>query len=597
MRIAIVICLSCCLGYFPQSIAQSPRNKGINPSKSVVLGMPEIPYEKSNFTQTATYQEAVSWYKSVKLNFANQCELINIGKSDMGRDIYVFHIKTLNEVGKNTLPVESNPVKIIINNNIHPGEPEGTDACMMLVRDILSDPHRFRSIRQLVDIYIVVQYNVDGTMQRGSYSRANQNGPAAYGFRATANNLDLNRDFVKCDSKNTQALEQFVSRNQFDFFIDNHTSNGADYQYTLTYFHTVAEKLPQHLVPAMALTDSLLKQNLNQHGWPTFAYVNTLNEVPDSGLTAFYESPRFATGWASTHGIIGFTVETHMLKPFHARVDATYAFLEQFISVVSRPAVIESLNNDIKREQLPSKHQYTRFKLDKSRYDVLPFLGYEFGYKPSGISGAPRLYYNRDKPKTLQVKYYHHFKPTDSVNMPQFYIIPKSRSAILERLKWNNVEMQPIGKDSLWKLKVSYIDQFKTVEQPYEGHYLHHDVSCRDTQIWVPIYKGDFLIKVTPKNVTFLAAVLEPKSPDSYFCWNFVDDVLQQKEGYSAYVFEDLAVEFLKSHPEIKQQLAEKVQRDPVFAKDPGAQLDFVYKHSPYYEYTHRLYPVFRALN
>lgn len=550
----------------------------------------ETPYEKSKYVATASYEETISWYKSIQKKYNSQTELFSIGKSDAGRDIYVFHCKPIATEGINNRKA----VKVLINNNIHPGEPEGTDACMLLVRDLLLDVKRFEIPRAQVDLFIVLQYNVDGTVRRNAFSRANQNGPIEYGFRATANNLDLNRDFIKCDSKNTQALEQFVTQNQIDFFIDNHTSNGADYQYALTYFHTVPEKLPQIMVPTMLRIDTALKAALLEQGWPTVPYVNTIQEVPDSGLTAFYESPRFATGWAATHGIIGFTVETHMLKPFHVRVDATKVFLEEFLFVISRKGILNS--NDINFSQLPVRKQYIQFKLDKTKYDIVPFLGYEFGYKPSGISAQPRLFYDRNKPKTIPVKYYHHFIPTDSVMLPRYYIIPSSRTEIVERLRWNGVKTKLIQADSFWDLKVSYIEGYQTVKEPYEGHYLHYDVKTRDTVLRMKIYKGDWLINVGPFKYHFLSAVLEPKAPDSYFCWNFFDDVLQQKEGYSAYVFEDLAAEFLANHEDVKRLLAEKKLKDPEFAKNGAAQLDFVYKHSPYYESSHRMYPIYRSI-
>ena len=191
-----------------------------------------------------------------------------------------------------------------------------------------------KDVYRNTDIYIIVQYNVDGTINRSGTSRANQDGPIEYGFRGNAKNLDLNRDFIKMDSRNAKTLVGFMAKEKFDYFIDNHTSNGADYQYSLTYFHTRVEKLPQYLVRNTLMVDSMLKLSLKNMGYPTSPYVNLLKEVPDSGLVGFYESPRFATGWAALNHTIGFTVETHMLKPFNKRVDATKAFFWRLLLVV-----------------------------------------------------------------------------------------------------------------------------------------------------------------------------------------------------------------------------------------------------------------------
>ena len=578
----------------------------------------KTPYELSNYTKTATYDEAVNWYKKLHCSFPNT-ELLNIGNSDAGLPIYCFHIlpeefamdagyKDFQDIGvdqsqiqgKMALQKRTKTIKILINNNIHPGEPEGTDASMLFARDFLTKQLRLgKEVYRNADIYIIVQYNVDGTINRSGTSRANQDGPVEYGFRGNAKNLDLNRDFIKMDSRNAKTLVGFMAKQKFDYFIDNHTSNGADYQYTLTYFHTRIEKLPKYLVGNTLLVDSMLKSSLKNMGYPTSPYVNTMQEVPDSGLVGFYESPRFATGWAALNHTIGFTVETHMLKPFNKRVDATKAFLDAFVGCVSKEKVIQNLSKAKDGLGLfgNSKNiQYTHFKLDQTKFEMIDFLGYEFGYKPSAVSGFPRLYYDRSKPKTISLKYYNHYIPTDSVELPDAYVLPYAYKEVFERLELNDVKYKTIIKDTVVLCKVSYIVDFNTVKEPYEGHYLHSQVKTKDTMMKVTLRAGDKLIFVNDRNSAFLSATLEPKSPDSYFCWNFFDGILQQKEGYSAYVFEDRAAEILKANPKLKEKLEAKRKSDPAFAKDGGAQLDFVYKNSEYYEPSHRRYPVYRIM-
>ena len=400
-----VACLQC-TGIFGQ--AKKKKNIPQKTKEPVVFIVPSVdigeiddqspeyhktPYELSNFTKTATYEEAVNWYKKLHRSFPNT-ELLNIGNSDAGLPIYCFHIlprMTAQDVfpdgrieyGKTIPSKQSNPIKILINNNIHPGEPEGTDASMLFARDFLtfsSKQLRFgKEVYRNTDIYIIVQYNVDGTINRSGTSRANQDGPIEYGFRGNAKNLDLNRDFIKMDSRNAKTLVGFMAKEKFDYFVDNHTSNGADYQYTLTYFHTRVEKLPQYLVRNTLMVDTMLKLSLKKMGYPTSPYVNTMQEVPDSGLVGFYESPRFATGWAALNHTIGFTVETHMLKPFNKRVDATQAFLEAFVGCVSADKVRENLTSskaDFGSDYKSKPLAYTHFKLDQTKFEMIDFLGY-----------------------------------------------------------------------------------------------------------------------------------------------------------------------------------------------------------------------------
>lgn len=612
MRIALLIVLL--VSSFSEGHSQG--TKKIVPQKQIAfteVKTPEdfflTPYEKGNYTQTATYAETFEWYQKIQKAFPQRTSLFEIGTTDIGLPMYCFKIgkmplvetqkKGQVTVGEAKNKFNKSNVKVLINNNIHPGEPEGTDACMLLVRDMLVDGHRFRRIFENLDVYIILQFNVDGTLNRNSTSRANQNGPDEYGFRGNAKNLDLNRDFIKLDSRNTQTLVSFMTKEKFDYFVDNHTSNGADYQYTLTYFHTRIEKLPSHLVKTTLMVDTLLKQSLVNAGWPTSPYVNTLQEVPDSGLVGFYESPRFATGWASLKHTIGFTVETHMLKPFHTRVDATRDFLESFLNCVSSAKVIDQKKKDLTGFRLNQNSNFTKynhFKLDTKSYELMDFLGYEFSYKPSGISGLPRLYYDRNKPKTIRLKYYNHYVPTDSVVLPKAYVVPFAYKEVIERLEINGVKFTSFRADTSLFCNVSYIEDYKTVKDPYEGHYLHSQVKTRDTMMKINVYAGDKLVFVNPENSDFLSATLEPKSPDSYFCWNFFDGILQQKEGYSAYVFEDKAVEILSKNRELKVALMNKQQQDANFAKDAAAQLDYVYKHSEYYEKSHKRYPVYRIV-
>lgn len=580
MRIVLLLILF--VSFFSEGRSQGAKSNV--PQKQKVVSQKKIdesvfltPYEKGNYTKTATYFETYEWYRKIQKNFPERTSLFEIGTTDIGLPMYCFKIVGASILNPNQ-PIERQ--KVLINNNIHPGEPEGTDACMLLVKDMLTDGHRFRNMLNHVDVYIILQFNVDGTLNRSSTSRANQDGPDEYGFRGNAKNLDLNRDFVKLDSRNTQTLVSFMAKEKFDYFVDNHTSNGADYQYTLTYFHTRIEKLPSYLVKTTLMVDTMLKTSLLNAGWPTSPYVNTMQEVPDSGLVGFYESPRYATGWASLKHTIGFTVETHMLKPFHTRVDATRDFLENFLNCVASDKILVQKKKDQLNFRLFSKMnltKYNHFKLDLGSFEWMDFLGYEFGYKPSGISGLPRLFYDRNKPKTIRLKYYNHYIPTDSIVLPKAYVVPFAYKEVIDRLKLNGIEMKAFKADTSMLCNVSYVLDYKTVKDPYEGHYLHSQVKTRDTMLRINVYAGDKLIFVTPENSDFLSATLEPKSPDSYFCWNFFDGILQQKEGYSAYVFEDKAVEILSKNYDLKVSLVKKQQEDPVFAKDAGAQLDYVY--------------------
>lgn len=551
----------------------------------------ETPYEKSGFQQTATYAECRNWYASIQKAFPSVSYFDSMGVSDAGNPIYTFRIYT----GRS-----SKSVRVLINNNIHPGEPEGTDASMLLVRDILTNQNKWKEVLQYVDLHIICQYNVDGTLNRGCCSRANQNGPLEYGFRGTSKNLDLNRDFIKCDSRNTQAFVQYFTENKFNIFIDNHTSNGADYQYTLTWFHTREEKLNPILVPIMkSISTDLSQCLLNEKKIPTAPYVETYKTVPDSGIVAFWESGRYSTGYAALRHCIGFTVETHMFKPFKDRVAVTQAFMEALLKSTATEKMAEAISDAYRKivgqtRLTGSRTEIINWNLNTKKRDTIEFLGYEHAYIPSAFSGSPRLKYYREKPWKKSIPYYRYYSATDSIQLPRIYFIPHAWANVSQQLSRTGIEIKMLGSDTLMKLRVSYISSCETVKNPYEGHYMHYNTRCTDTTMYIQLKAGDYYIIVNNANRALLAATLEPKAPDSYFNWNYFDEILMQKEWFSDYVFEEKAVELLKNNPNLKKEFEEKKASDSSFAASYQAQLLWIYRHSPYYETTHNRIPVYR---
>jgi hypothetical protein len=589
------------------------KGKALSADMQVLYDSLITPFERSKGMATASYAECVNWYRKLASAFPAYCSLQSIGLGDAGKEIYVLKLMgermgRMNRLGEgdegilagaDAVPVPK--VKILINNNIHPGEPEGTDASMFLVRDLLFFGQYWQQTLPFLELHVICQYNVDGTLNRSATSRANQNGPVEYGFRGNAQNLDLNRDFVKTDSRNAKALVNLMAKEQYHLFIDNHTSNGADYQYVLTYFHTRPEKLMPEIVPNLRQLESELKTTLTVAEWPTAPYVETIKTVPDSGLYAFWEGGRYATGFAALHNTIGYTVETHMLKPFSQRMLATLAFMENFLVVTTgeglRKGFEENRMKGYVRAEDPTRVKYMPIAhtLNMNQYTMIPFRGFEFGYKPSDVTGADRLVYDTRKPWEKQVKYYDQYVATDSVRVPKAYIIPFAYEDVIQKLKRNGIALRNVPLDTWVTMRVSYIVDYKTVSHPYEKHYLHYGVITRDTLMKVMVRAGDVVAVVKPNNERFLTAVLEPRAGDSYFAWNAFDGILQQKEGYSDYVFEDKAAAWLKAHPEKYQELQRKKAQDPAFAKNAWAQLNWVYKQSEHYEQSHNLYPVYRV--
>lgn len=549
-------------------------------------------FEATQGRETPTYEAVIQYFGTLAKDFGS-VQMLEKGSTDAGLPLHVVLFDKKGDFDPQKWHHEKRPV-LLINNGIHPGEPDGIDASMMLLRDILLGKIQ---VPENLAIAIIPVYNIGGHLNRGSFSRVNQNGPEAYGFRANARNYDLNRDFIKADTKNAQSFQEIFTWLRPHVFIDTHVSNGADYQHVMTLISTQHNRLGgmagKYLREEL---DPLLYEKMKAMGFPMIPYVNAYGSSPENGWNQFKDSGRYSSGYGALFGTLSFMPETHMLKPYDQRVKSTYVLMTIFLEVLARDGarVVSMVEADRK-----AKVNQTNFGLnhviDKAQFREFEFLGYRSGQKPSEVSGLQRLYYDQSQPFTATIKFFDGYQEGLTIQKPRAYIIPQGWFPVIENLKRNGVQMQPLEKDTLMEVGTYHIQDFQTGQRPFEGHYLHTNTKVSKSSMKVKFRKGDFLIPMTQEANRYIIEVLEPESEDSFFAWNFFDTILQQKEGYSAYVFEDLAAEFLQKNPALRQALeAEKAQNEEL-AKSASAQLRWVYERSPWKEKEHNLYPVFRV--
>jgi hypothetical protein len=384
---------------------------------------------------------------------------------------------------------------------------------------------------------------------------------------------------------------------QPDVFIDNHVSNGADYQYTLTHLFTQHNKLGGKL--GMYLHSEImpqLEQKLEAKSWDITPYVNVFNRTPESGFSQFMDSPRYSTGYTTLFNTIGMMVETHMLKPYKKRVEGTYELLKSMIEITEEQG---DRITEIRKEQAKTwsagKTYPLAWTVDTTQSSILRFKGYEGEMISSELTGAKRLKYDTSKPFTKDVIYKNQFKPTTEVTIPNAYIIPQGWYNVMELLKLNKVEFSQIENDTTLSVASYKIDTYDTKTSAYEGHYLHYNTTVKSLNEKVTFRKGDYLVSTDQKAMRYLLETLEPAGPDSFFNWNFFDTILQQKEGFSPYVWEDKAALLLKMNPQLQIEYNIKVSYDEDFANNWYAQLDWLHKQSEHYEKAHLQYPVYRV--
>ncbi|MBS4064699.1 MAG: M14 family metallopeptidase, partial [Chitinophagaceae bacterium] len=541
--------------------------------------LPVTRYETSKGKETVTYYEAIAAWKQMDKVSPN-VQMLTMGSSDAGEPLHLVLVSSDGTFTPQQWKAK-NKVVLLINNGIHPGEPDGIDASILLVKDIVSNKLKLPSN---VVLAIIPVYNIGGSLNRTPYYRIDQNGPVEKGSRGNSQNLDLNRDFIKCDSREARGFAEIFHFTQPDIFIDNHVSNGADYQHVMTLLTTQHNKLGGVMGEYLNKTfEPAIYKSMKEKGYDLIPYVNNFGDKPENGWGAYWDGPRYSSGYTALFGTFSFVPETHMLKPYPQRVEATYKLMQSFIEFATGNASTikqlrkQQLSNFITQQQFPFG-----FTADRTKFTELTYKGYAAEQKPSNISGLPRLYYNHEKPFEVTMKFYNFFTPKTIIEKPTAYIIPQGWWKVIDLLKLNKIQMRALSRDTTIEVEVYTIEDYKSSPRPYEWHHINTDVKTNTTVQQIKFRKGDWYIPMNQTANHFLMQVLEPTGDDSYFTWNFFDPILAQKEGYSAYVFEEKAEAFLQQNPAVKEKLEQRRATDTAFAKNGRAQLNFVYQNSLY---------------
>lgn len=561
---------------------------------SINLCAQQTVFEKSGGKKTATYFEAIDWYKSLDKK-STKLLLKEMGTTDAG---YPLHLVLISADG-NFNPAQWHQQKktvILINNGIHPGEPDGIDASMMLARDLINGKIKIPSN---VAIAFIPVYNIGGCLNRNSYTRANQNGPDEYGFRGNSQNLDLNRDFTKCDSREARSFAQLFHWLEPDIFLDNHVSDGADYQHTMTLITTQYDKLGSTLGKYLReVFEPTIYSGMKTKGWDLIPYVDFENEDIKQGIRMFYETPRYSSGYAALFNTLSFIAETHMLKPYDQRVRSTYDLM---LTLIEQAAVHAAELTEQRKSAQQSVLKQIDFplswKLDTTGFTEITFKGYEKAYTKSEATGLDKMYFDHSRPFTSQVKFYNGYSPANIIKAPKAYIIPQGWHAVIDLLKLNGVACKQFNKDTTVNISFYHIDDYKCYAKPYEKHHKNYSVSASTFQQEFRVLKNDYIVYTDQPARRYIIEMLEPTGDDSFFAWNFFDAVLQQKEGYSDYRWEDIAAGILKNDPGLREKLEAKKASDPKFAASSSEILSFIYRNSPWFEKNFLRYPVYRIDN
>lgn len=536
-----------------------------------------------------SYADTRAWFD--RLDAAS--DLIRIeqfGVSPEGRPIYAVI------ASKDGTTLDPSKPVLLAQAGIHPGEIDGKDAGMMLLRDMAF--YGKDSLLDRANLILIPILSVDGHERAGAYSRPNQRGPRIQGWRHTATNQNLNRDFMKLDQAEMQAVMGLIHKYRPDLYVDIHVTDGIDYQYDVTYGYNGEDGIWSRSPAIARWLDDAFKPEMNaaleaQGHIPGELVFAIDDRDPKKGMNDGGLGERYSNGWGSAAHIPTILIENHSLKPHEQRVLGTYVFLEEALKLLAdktqtlRAAI--SADRALRPAELPAN-----FVGDEQPTRTRPFKGILYDTYDSAASGRPELrWLGQPDPELWQVPFYGSH-PTLTLKRPTAYWVPSYRADIIERLKIHGVQMETLAAP-----RTVAVDMLRLIDPK---------VSARTNEGHVPITVGQ--VRAEAKDWTYPVGsvrvptdqpmgdvailLLEPQSSESFFAWGMFPEVLNRVEYIEAYAIAPLAEKMLAADPALKAEFEAKLAAEPAFAADGDARLAWFYERTPFYDQRFRLYPVGR---
>jgi hypothetical protein len=558
------------------------------------------PAEATQFRTTPSYAETLAYLDRLQQAAPGVIHVETFGTTPQGRPMTVVIASGDGTFSPAAARAAHKPV-VLVQAGIHPGEIEGKDAGLMLLRDIAITHKYPHLLDHLVLVYIPV-FSVDGHENSSPYNRINQNGPESMGFRGQSQYLNLNRDYIKTDAPEMLAWLKLWQQWLPDFLVDVHTTDGADYQYDLTWY----TEDPHKLDPAI---DAWQHDALVNHALPAYEkrghlasiYLEFKDEAdPRKGIENFGSGPRFSTGYAALQNRPALLIETHMLKPYAVRVHAVYDLVELMLAQIDQhPAALLAATAKADADTIARAHDAQArvpltFKPDpqSTPYDL---KGYAFTLVHSDISNSDWIQYQPDRPKTYRIDNWNGLLPDISITPPAAYAVPAQWTTIIDKLDAHGIHYLRTGHPLTIRAEAYQLADPKWAGKSFEGHLMLRgfqlDTASRETTLPA----GSVIVPMDQRSANVAIELLEPQAPDSLLQWGYLDAIFEAKEYGEPRVLEKLARTMLAKNPALKTEFERKLHSDPAFAASPRARLEFFFERSPWYDVQRvGAYPVLR---
>ena len=529
--------------------------------------------ELTGFRKTETYDEVLAFLTRLE-RLSPYLHVSFIGPSEQGRRIPVV-VASKEKLFDPAERFKSAKPVVLVLNSIHAGEVDGTDATLMLLRDIALTNRL--DLLDGVTLVTVVVYNVDGHARVSPYNRPNQNGPDEMGYRANARGLDLNRDFVKADAKETRALLALADAWKPDLFVDDHVTDGADFQATLTVSYANEPVTPK---PLRDWLKAVVPKALSDVEERRLRHERRLRRLPRprdpmKGFDSSVFSPRYSTGYFPVRNVPSILVETHALKSFARSRPVERASFSARSSSARADAAKELLAAREKarsaaRSAPAGSPVVVAAEGDPARPESVDFPTYAWTEAVSEVTGRPVVRWDRAQKKTIRIPSLEHARPTVTVPRPAAYLIPAGFGNVEERLKAHGIRYEMLPAARTLAVGTSRASSAVFAKTSYQGRVRVEAKISRAVETRM-IPAGSLYVPLDTELANVAIALLEPESPDSLFAWGELSSCLEEKEYMDTRVLDPLAEEMLAKDPELKAEWEEKLEGPEVRGRRAGA--------------------------
>lgn len=555
--------------------------------------------ERSGYTATGRYEEVQQLCAEFQKAYPRAVRCTEFGRTPEGRPMLALIASASGALHPAEKRRQNLPA-VLIQGGIHAGEIDGKDAGLLALREILQGQAAKGALARQVLVFVPV-FNVDGHERFGRWNRPNQRGPEQMGWRTTAQNHNLNRDYAKAQSPEMQAMLRLV--NQWDPLatVDLHVTDGAQFEHDVSIQVEPLHGGDAGLRPAgLAFRDGVIADLAAQGSLPLPFYPSfTVDDDPSSGIVDSVFPPRFSSGYFLLRNRFGMLVETHSWKDYATRVRVTRNAIVSVLEQIARQGsdwqalaqAADGRSAALAGQPVALSYEAT------ARTRQIAFRGYAYERGPSDISGAFMTRYDETRTQIWTLPVRDEVLPALQVRAPLAgYLVPAAQAGLVAvKLRLHEIQFRTLDAP----LPAAELEAFRATSLRFDAQSVEGQQRLSVKGAWAPerreLPAGSLFVPIAQPKAQLLMALLEPQAPDSLLAWGFFNNHFERKEYMEAYVAEAVAREQLAADPALAAAFRDKLRAEPEFAGSAQARLEFFARRHSSWDERWALYPVLRT--